>query len=108
MPAGLFGPVERTEGEKADPLNITERLRRSTDIRLESETDMPLAMAGVGCECTIRRIGGKEEVRKFLQGLGFVPGVKVSVISENKGNLIVKIMDSRVAVSREMASKIYV
>ncbi|MBS6518358.1 MAG: ferrous iron transport protein A [Clostridium sp.] len=69
---------------------------------------MPLTIAEPGVENFIKRIGGKEEVRRFLETLGFVPGGKVTVVSRNRGNVIVSIKESRVAVSSEMASKIMV
>ena len=69
---------------------------------------MPLTMAGSGEESTIKRVGGKEEVRQFLATLGFVPGAHVSVITEINGNVIVSIKESRVAISREMAAKIMI
>lgn len=69
---------------------------------------MPLTMAQTGHEIRIRRIGGQEETRRFLESLGFVMGGFVTVVSEINGNLIVKVKDSRVAISREMANKIMV
>ena len=69
---------------------------------------MPLTLANVGEENIIRKIGGKPEVRAHLENLGFVTGGNVTVISTLGGNLIVNVKDSRVAVSREMASKIMV
>ena len=46
--------------------------------------------------------------KKHLENLGFVVGGEISVISENDGDLIVSVKESRVAVSREMAEKIMV
>ena len=69
---------------------------------------MPLTMAKVGEEQLIKKIGGKPEVRQFIENLGFVPGGTVTVISEISGNVIVPMKDSRIAISREMASKILV
>lgn len=69
---------------------------------------MPLTMAETGRELEIRRIGGKEETRCFLESLGFVMGGFVNVVSMTGGDLIVKVKDSRVAISREMANKIMV
>ncbi|HBA63542.1 MAG TPA: ferrous iron transport protein A [Lachnospiraceae bacterium] len=69
---------------------------------------MPLTIAQIGQELPIRKIGGKEETRRFLEGLGFVIGGLVTVVSEMNGNLIVKVKDSRVAISKEMANKIMV
>ena len=56
----------------------------------------------------IRKIGGKEETRLFLERLGFVVGAIVTVVSEIQGNLIVNVKDSRVAIGKDMASKILV
>ena len=70
--------------------------------------DMPLTMAQAGVENQIKKVGGREDTRRFLENLGFVAGGKVTVISENNGNVIVSMKDSRVAISREMANKILV
>ena len=69
---------------------------------------MPLTMASPGESASIKKIGGKEETRLFLERLGFVPGANVSLITEIAGNVIVNIKESRVAISREMAVKIYI
>ena len=69
---------------------------------------MPLSMAPEGKESVIRKIGGKEETRLFLERLGFVGGAIVTVVSEIQGNLIVNVKDSRVAIGKDMASKILV
>ncbi|ADZ84951.1 FeoA family protein [Cellulosilyticum sp. ST5] len=69
---------------------------------------MPLTMAGIGESNLIKKVGGKEEVRRFLESLGFVMGGKVTVISKLDGNVIVNIKESRVALNKEMASKILI
>ncbi len=69
---------------------------------------MPLSLSKTGENNVIKKIGGKEETRKFLESLGFVTGSVVTVVSEISGNLIVKIKDSRVAINKEMANKIMV
>ena len=69
---------------------------------------MPLTMAKTGEQNSIKKVGGKTETRKFLESLGFVAGSHVTVISEISGNVIVNIKESRIAISREMASKIMV
>lgn len=69
---------------------------------------MPLTFANVGEENMIRKVGGNPEVRAHLENLGFVTGGNVTVVSTIGGNLIVNVKDSRVAISREMASKIIV
>jgi ferrous iron transport protein A len=69
---------------------------------------MPLFVADVGEENIIKKVGGSPETRKHLEDMGFVVGGKVSVISTIGGNLIVNVKESRVAISREMAAKIFV
>ena len=69
---------------------------------------MPLSMAGIGESNTIKKVGGKEETRLFLERLGFVVGAQVSVVSDINGKMIVNIKDSRVAIGKEMANKIMV
>lgn len=69
---------------------------------------MPLALASVGESNIIKKIGGKPEVKKHLEHLGFVPGAAVVVITTLGGNVIVSVKESRIAISREMAQKIMV
>lgn len=69
---------------------------------------MPLTMAKEGEPITIKRIGGKEETKKFLEKLGFVVGSVVTVVSTVGGNLIVNVKDSRIALGKDMANKIMV
>lgn len=69
---------------------------------------MPLIFANTGEENIIKKVGGTPEIKKHLEDLGFVAGGNVSVISTIGGNLIVKVKESRVAISREMAGKIMV
>lgn len=69
---------------------------------------MPLTLANIGEENTIKKIGGKPEVKKHLENLGFVAGGSVTIINTLGGNVIVNVKDTRVAISREMAQKIMV
>ena len=69
---------------------------------------MPLTLANVGEDNIIKKVGGKPEVKKHLENLGFVVGGTVTVINALGGNVIVNVKDARVAISREMAQKIMV
>ena len=69
---------------------------------------MPLTLAEPGEEAVIRRLGGSPEMKKHLEDMGFTAGSAVTVMNTLGGNLIVKIKESRVAISKEMASKILV
>ena len=69
---------------------------------------MPLNLAEAGEDNIIKKIGGKPEVKKHLENLGFVVGGNVKVISSLGGNIIVNLKESRVAISSEMAQKIMI
>ena len=69
---------------------------------------LPLTMASQGEPMTIKKIGGKQETKKFLETLGFVVGGTVTVVSEINGIMIVNVKDSRVAIGKDMANKIMV
>ena len=69
---------------------------------------MPLTFADAGEEHIVRKISGKPEVKKHLENLGFVAGSEVIVMNVIGGNVIVKVKEARVAISREMAQKIRV
>ena len=69
---------------------------------------MPLTMVNPGEENIIKRIGGKEDTRRFLENLGLVVGGAVTVVSDIGGNLIVNVKESRVAIGKDMANKIMV
>jgi ferrous iron transport protein A len=69
---------------------------------------MPLTLANIGEENTIKRIGGKPEVKKHLENLGFVVGGNVTVITTMGGNVIVNVKEARIAISQEMAQKVMV
>lgn len=69
---------------------------------------MPLSMAKAGEPNIIKKVGGKEGTRQFLEKLGFVAGGIVTVVSEAGGNLIVNVKESRVAIGKDMANRIII
>ena len=69
---------------------------------------MPLSLAQTGQEYTIKRVGGKPEVKQHLKDLGFVEGANVSVVSVLDGSLIIEVKNVRIALNRDMAMKISV
>ena len=70
--------------------------------------NIPLSVGDIGVQYVIKKISGKPEVRQHLENMGFVTGGIVRIVSENNGNLIIAVKESRVAVSKEMATRIYV
>ena len=69
---------------------------------------MPLTFAKEGEPASIKKVGGKEDTRKFLENQGFVVGAAVTVVSTVGGNVIVNIKDSRIAIGKDMANRIIV
>lgn len=69
---------------------------------------MPLDLADIGKENVIKKIGGSPDVKKHLEDLGFTAGGLVTVVSAMGGNVIVKVKESRIAISREMARRIMI
>lgn len=69
---------------------------------------MPLTFAKTGEVNSIKKIGGKDETKRFLNNLGFVEGSEITIVSENAGNLIVNVKNTRIAISKEMANRIVV
>lgn len=69
---------------------------------------MPLTFMNQGETNVIRKVGGNEETRRFLENLGFVTGTEITVLSSMGGNVIVNVKGSRVAVNADMAKHIMV
>ena len=69
---------------------------------------MPLVYADIGEEQIIKKVVGSQEMKQHLADMGFVPGGGVTVVSTIGGNVIVKVKEFRVAISREMAQRIMV
>lgn len=69
---------------------------------------IPLCLANPGDDNIIKKIGGKPEIKKHLENLGFIVGGNVKIINTLGGNVIVNVKETRVAISEEMARKIMV
>ncbi|MCR4587463.1 MAG: ferrous iron transport protein A [Lachnospiraceae bacterium] len=69
---------------------------------------MPLSLSDVGQMVVIQKISGNDEVKLHLAELGFVVGEEISIVNKNGGNLIVNVKDSRIALDRNLANRIYI
>ena len=69
---------------------------------------MPLAMANLGDISIIKKINGNDEIKRFLENLGFVTGCEVIVVSKLSGDMIVSVKDSRIAINKQIANKIMI
>jgi ferrous iron transport protein A len=69
---------------------------------------MPLTLLRMGDSAKIEKVKGKDSVKGHLAELGFTPGIEVKIVSKTSAGLIINIMDSRVALDKDMASRILV
>ena len=69
---------------------------------------MPLTLAGIGEENTIKKVGGSPEVKKHLENLGITAGAEIEVISGSGGSIICKVKDGRLALDKNLSTKILV
>ena len=69
---------------------------------------MPLSMTDIGVMVSIKRITGTDEVKQHLSELGFVVGEEISIVNKNGGNLIVNVKDSRIALDKTLANRIFI
>lgn len=69
---------------------------------------MVLTTAQPGGDYIIHAISGDGDVRLHLEGMGFVPGTKLKVVSRMGGNLIVSVKGSRVALDQKLAQCVMV
>ena len=69
---------------------------------------MPISLATPGVELTIKRLGGSEKIQMHLRNLGFVEGAPLIIINKINKNVIVKIMGVSLAITYELANKIFV
>lgn len=69
---------------------------------------IPLSMIRTGESAVVVKIHGKDEIKRFLESLGFVEGSEVAIVSELLGNVIVNVKGTRVAISHAMASRVRV
>ena len=69
---------------------------------------MPISMVPVGDSNIIKKITGRDDVRKRLADLGFVVGEEVTVVNRLGGNIILSVKCCRVALDQTLATRIMV
>ena len=74
----------------------------------EREKNMPLVMAPTGKDLRIVRILTDDKTKKHLESLGITIDSTISLISVSGGSVICLIKDGRLALDKEMATKILV
>lgn len=69
---------------------------------------MPLTFVNEGEQVCIKKISGRDDTVRFLNGLGFIEGEQISIVSRACGNLIVNVKDARIALDKSLAGRIAV
>lgn len=69
---------------------------------------LPISFIEPGEVQIIKKIGGSPEVKQHLENLGFNVGGEVMIVNTLGENVIVKVKESRVAISDGLARKIMV
>ncbi len=69
---------------------------------------MPLVTAPTDRELKIIKVFADGETKRHLENLGILPGGTLSIVKSEGGNVIVKVKDGRVALNRQLATKIFV
>ena len=69
---------------------------------------MPIVIAPVNRELRIVRITADEKLKKYLESLGITINGAITVLSASGGSVVCKIKDGRVALDRDLSTKIFV
>jgi ferrous iron transport protein A len=67
-----------------------------------------LSSIPAGQTVQMARINAGRRLKHRLTELGLTPGVKVTIVQNNGGPILISVRDSRIAIGREMATKIQV
>ncbi len=69
---------------------------------------MKLTVAPVGAQLVLESLNCDSAQMRQLENLGFVVGVSLEVVQREQGSVIVSVMNSRVALGKELAKLINV
>jgi Fe2+ transport system protein FeoA len=69
---------------------------------------IPLSIASAGQELQLVKIQAGRKLTHRLAELGLTPGVKIRVVQDNGGPLLISVRGSRIAIGRGMAHKLLV
>ena len=69
---------------------------------------MPLVIAPQNVELTVLKVLADEKDKKHFESLGIAANQKIMVLANNGGNVILKIKEGRIALDRNIATKIVV
>ena len=69
---------------------------------------MPLVLAPLNRGLKIVKIVADEEMKKHLESLGIMVNGEITVLSNSGGSIVCRIKDGRIALDRNLSTKIFV
>ena len=69
---------------------------------------MPLSIAPRGTTLKIMKTHVDEKVKRHLANLGILVGAEITMLNEQAGDVIVKVKDCKLALNKQLATKIMV
>jgi len=75
---------------------------------MPSDHPFALTQAAIGQPVRLVRIDGGKKLTRRLIELGLTPGVRLRVLQDSGGPVILAVRDSRIALGRGMAEKLVV
>lgn len=69
---------------------------------------LPLTMVAQGERVRLLKVNAGDGLSSRLNAMGLTPGVELSIIQDSGGPLLLGVRDSRLALGRGMAQKIFV
>lgn len=69
---------------------------------------MPIVIAPLNTDLKIIKILTDSKTKTHLENLGLMPGSNIKILSNTNGNVILQVMEGRLALNKEIATKILV
>ncbi len=69
---------------------------------------MPIVLAPLNQNLRIVRIVADEKLKKHLESLGITVNGEITVLSASGGSVVCKIKEGRIALDKELSTKIFV
>lgn len=69
---------------------------------------MPIVFAPINQKLKIVRIAAEDKLKKHLESLGITVNSEITVMSASGGAVVCKVKDGRIALDRELSTKIFV
>ena len=69
---------------------------------------MPIVIAPLNATLTIVRIAADDKTKKHLENLGITVNGEITVLSSSGGSVVCKVKDGRIALDRDVSTKIFV